>query len=101
MAGKDKIFINYRRSDSGGYAGRLSDSLAAYFGAQRVFRDVTGIAFGHDFERVIDEKLAESGALVVVIGEGWVGATDDDVHALLVENPSRALAFTEPKRPRA
>lgn len=30
-----------------------------------------------------------------------LGATDDDVHALLVENPSRALAFTEPKRPRA
>ena len=29
-----------------------------------------------------------------------LGATDEDVHALLVENPSRALAFTEPKRPR-
>lgn len=39
----DKIFINYRRDGSGGYAGRLADTLAAYFGAGRVFRDVTGI----------------------------------------------------------
>lgn len=78
LARKDKIFINYRRADAGGYAGRLSDSLADYFGPQRVFRDVTGIEFGHDFERVIDEKLEESGALVVMIGDRWAGATDDD-----------------------
>jgi phosphotriesterase-related protein len=30
-----------------------------------------------------------------------LGATDDDVHALMVENPSRALVFSEPKRPHA
>jgi hypothetical protein len=73
---KDKIFINYRRDDAGGFAGRLADSLAAYFGPGRVFRDVTGIDYGDDFERVIDEKLAESGALVVVIGDRWTSATN-------------------------
>jgi phosphotriesterase-related protein len=30
-----------------------------------------------------------------------LGATDEDLHALLVENPSRAFVFSEPKRPRA
>ena len=39
----DKIFINYRRDDAGGFAGRLSDTLANYFGRNRVFRDVTDI----------------------------------------------------------
>ncbi|MBV1690842.1 toll/interleukin-1 receptor domain-containing protein [Novosphingobium sp. G106] len=73
---KDKIFINYRRDDAGGFAGRLADSLTAYFGPGRVFRDVTGIDYGDDFERVIDEKLAESGALVVVIGDRWSSATN-------------------------
>lgn len=68
---KDRIFINYRRDDAGGFAGRLADSLGAYFGADRVFRDVTGIDYGHDFEQVIDAKLAESGAVVVVIGSSW------------------------------
>lgn len=68
---QDRIFINYRRDDTGGYAGRLSDSLAGYFGPDRVFRDVTGIDYGEDFERAIDDKLAESGAVVVVIGDRW------------------------------
>jgi hypothetical protein len=75
---KDSIFINYRRDDAGGFAGRLADSLTAYFGPGRVFRDVTGIDYGDDFERVIDEKLAESGALVVVIGERWASVTKPD-----------------------
>jgi predicted metal-dependent phosphotriesterase family hydrolase len=29
-----------------------------------------------------------------------LGASEEDVHALLVENPSRAFAFSEPQRPR-
>jgi hypothetical protein len=77
-ARNEKIFVNYRREDAGGFAGRLSDSLANYFGQGRVFRDVTGIDYGHDFEKVIDEKLEESGALVVMIGESWTRVTDGD-----------------------
>lgn len=75
---KEKIFINYRRDDAGGYAGRLADSLAAYFGPDRVFRDVTGIDYGHDFERVIDAKLAESGAVVALIGDKWASVTNSE-----------------------
>src|SRR4051812_23388911 len=67
----DKIFINYRRDDAGGFAGRLSDTLTAHFGDERVFRDVTGIDYGHDFERVIDQRVAESCAIVVLIGDKW------------------------------
>jgi len=75
---KDRIFINYRRDDSSGFAGRLSDSLAAYFGPDRIFRDVTGIDYGHDFERVIDDRLSESGAVVVLIGDRWSTVTGAD-----------------------
>jgi hypothetical protein len=74
----DKIFINYRRDDAGGFAGRLSDTLASYFGRNRVFRDVTDIDYGHDFEQVIDQKLSESGAVVVLIGEHWTTVTNNE-----------------------
>jgi hypothetical protein len=77
-AREDKIFINYRREDSGGFAGRLSDSLTAFFGGERVFRDVTGIDYGRDFERVIDERVAESCAIVVLIGDKWTKVTNPD-----------------------
>lgn len=103
---KDKIFINYRRDDAGGFAGRLADSLAAYFGPGRVFRDVTGIDYGDDFERVIDEKLAESGALVVVIGERWSTVTNaegarrlDDPGDYVIREISAALRGTIPVIP--
>lgn len=75
---KDRIFINYRRDDARGFAGRLSDSLAAYFGPDRVFRDVTGIDYGDDFERAIDDKLSESGAVLVVIGDRWTAMAHAD-----------------------
>jgi len=73
---KDRIFINYRRDDSAGYAGRLADSLGAWFGPERIFRDVSGIDYGADFEQAIDSKLEESGAVVVVIGDRWTSAAD-------------------------
>ena len=74
----DKIFINYRREDAGGFAGRLSDTLTAHFGGDRVFRDVTGIDYGHDFERVIDQRVAESCAVVVLIGDKWTSVVNAD-----------------------
>jgi hypothetical protein len=75
---KDRIFINYRREDAAGFAGRLSDTLAAYFGPDRVFRDISGIDYGDDFEQVIDSKLAESGAVLVLIGDKWSLVTGRD-----------------------
>lgn len=74
--GKDKIFVNYRRSDAQGFAGRLADSLTLHFGSDRVFRDVTGINYGQDFEKIIVERIEQACAVVVVIGENWLTATD-------------------------
>lgn len=47
-------------------------------GADRVFRDVTVLNYGDDFEAVIDEKLSESGALIMMIGERWTSVTDSE-----------------------
>ncbi len=74
----DKIFINYRRDDAAGFAGRLSDSLGNYFGRNRVFRDVTDIDYGANFEQAIDQKLSESGAVVVLIGDNWSSVTNEE-----------------------
>jgi hypothetical protein len=46
MAG---IFINYRRDDSRGLAGRLSDHLRRTFGQDAVFMDVDAMKPGSDF----------------------------------------------------
>ncbi len=74
---KDRIFISYRRSDTRGYAGRLEDTLKAYFGKDRVFRDVGGITPGEDFMNKIDESIEGAGALIVLIGPNWLVKNDD------------------------
>jgi len=72
-----RIFISYRREDTQCVAGRLSDSLSAYFGDQRVFRDSDGIAAGERFGGVIDAVLDIADAVVVLTGNQWLTATNE------------------------
>jgi hypothetical protein len=66
------IFISYRREDSAGWAGRLFDGLAAAFGAEAVFLDVTDIGAGTDFARQLEASLEQSALLLAVIGPNWL-----------------------------
>ena len=36
-----KVFLSYRREDSGGYAGRIQDQLVQALGSDILFMDVT------------------------------------------------------------
>lgn len=71
------IFLNYRREDTAGHAGRLFDRLNWRFPG-RVFRDVTGLAYGFDFVKEIERKLADCDVLIVVIGKYWLTLRCDD-----------------------
>lgn len=70
------VFISYRRDDSAGFAGRLTDALEQRLGAGSVFRDVDDIAAGADFGAVIEDSLRRVQAVLVVIGPHWIGTTD-------------------------
>ncbi len=80
------VFISYRRSDSGGHAGRIHDGLVKYYGDGRVFRDIEDIAAGDDFVLAIRETLAKYDVVLVVIGPSWLTLTDDSGHRRL-DNP--------------
>jgi hypothetical protein len=67
-----RLFISYRRSDARGTAGRLSDTLSAYFGDERVFRDIENIEGGADFADVIEQNLQGADAVIVLIGPDWL-----------------------------
>jgi hypothetical protein len=66
------IFLSYRRVDSGGYAGRLADSLEKHFGKGSVFQDVETIVPGSNFIQAIDAAIARCQVLVVLIGNTWL-----------------------------
>jgi hypothetical protein len=67
-----RIFISYRRDDSAGEAGRLADHLQRRFGADRVFLDIETIDPGTDFVQVLQQSLAETAVVLVLIGRQWL-----------------------------
>jgi hypothetical protein len=71
MAGK--IFINYRRDDSIGMAGRLHDRFAHVFGRDKLFMDVDHIPVGSDFVEHLNNQVVECDVVLVVIGPNWLG----------------------------
>jgi hypothetical protein len=75
MAGK--IFINYRRDDSPGTAGRLHDRLAQTFGRNNLFMDVDHIPAGVDFTEYLHSQVAACDVFLAVIGPNWLNAKDE------------------------
>ena len=70
MAGK--IFINYRREDSIGMAGRLHDRLERTFGRANLFMDVDHIPAGIDFVAHLNREVAACDVILVLIGPNWL-----------------------------
>jgi hypothetical protein len=83
---RSAIFVNYRRDDSAGHAGRLFDRLSGRF-PDRVFMDIDKIEPGIDFVGVIEEAVGCCEVLIVVIGRAWLSATDAAGRRRL-DNPS-------------
>lgn len=81
-----KIFVNYRREDAGGYAGRLYEWLSERFGRERVFRDINAIAPGADFVAAIENEVASCEVVLVVIGRQWLACASDGRRRL--DNPN-------------
>jgi hypothetical protein len=70
------IFINYRRNDSEGEAGRLFDDLTSNFSDKSVFMDVAAIEPGRDFRKAIDQSVANCSVLLAIVGMEWLEAKD-------------------------
>jgi TIR domain-containing protein len=70
------IFISYRRSDSADIAGRIYDRLVDRFGKTPIFKDVDSIPLGFDFKEYLGKKVSECNALLAIIGDRWMDASD-------------------------
>jgi CHASE2 domain-containing sensor protein len=68
-----RVFLSYRRDDTGGYAQQLYQPLAEAFGDDRVFMDTQKRRPGEDFWTLIDTKLRRSDCVLAVIGPDWLG----------------------------
>jgi hypothetical protein len=86
-----KIFLCYRREDSGGYTGRVYDRLNQRFPG-RVFMDVAGVGIGTRWAEVIEKTLASCDVFVILIGRRWLER--DPGGTRRIDNPEDSL-YTE------
>lgn len=80
------IFVSYRRQDTCHVAGRLFDRLAERFGRSHVFMDVVSIEPGFDFAEAINDGVSGCDVLLVLIGQSWLSAVDEQGRRRL-DNP--------------
>ena len=80
-----KIFISYRRQDSGANALGISQYLEHEFGGKNVFIDVDMRA-GTKFPVLLEQRLAECKVMLVLVGPEWLDARDEEGHRRL-DNP--------------
>ncbi len=66
-----RVFISYRHNDSEADAGRLYDTLVAELGQETLYKDVENITIGSNWKRAVREALADSAAVLFVMGPAW------------------------------
>ena len=72
-----RITISYRRADSAANTGRIFDRLERHYGSDSVFMDIDAIPLGANYKRHIDETLAKTDFMLVIVGPRWLGPRDD------------------------
>ena len=72
------VFINYRRVDTAGHAGRLDDSLTSRLASAEVFMDIGDIELGVDFEDAITKAVASCEVMLSLIGVRWATVETSD-----------------------
>ncbi len=80
-----KVFVSYRRGDSGGQTGRLVHDLQTRFGPDTFFRDIDDLEPGVDFPEALNRALSQCEAMLVMIGPTW--ATVSDAHGRRLDQP--------------
>ncbi|HEX3054122.1 MAG TPA: SUMF1/EgtB/PvdO family nonheme iron enzyme [Aggregatilineaceae bacterium] len=71
-----RIFISYRRAESGGWVTAIYKELVKHFDPADIFRDIDTIDYGVDFVQEIENAVQQCDVLLAMIGPQWDAITD-------------------------
>jgi hypothetical protein len=86
------VFISYRRTDSGGHAGRIYHHLKTALGPERVFIDTAFGEPGQNYLADLQANLARAATVLVVIGPDWLDVRGPDGGRRL-DNPEDLVRY--------
>src|SRR5215471_4645627 len=82
-----RVFMSYRRADSQDVAGRMFDRLAQHLSRDAVFKDVDSIPAGVAFPEHLQQALADTSAVLVLIGPTFLTSMDSNGRRRLFDDP--------------
>jgi hypothetical protein len=80
-----RIFISYRRADTGTTAARIAERMAKHCGKGNVFFDLHSIHKGADFAREIKLAIEKSDIMLVIMGKEWLSLPDEKGNVRIFE----------------
>jgi hypothetical protein len=83
-----KVFISYRRDDSGWPAHQIHQAISEVLGQDNVFIDVDSIGLGHNFREVLQGWIDKSDVLLALIGPHWIDAVDPRTRQRRLNDPN-------------
>src|SRR5262249_46066821 len=82
-----QVFISYRREDARYPARDMYDALLRHLPRERVFIDVDSIPSGRDFVAILEQRVAECGIMLALIGANWLQSADPGTGKRRLDNP--------------
>lgn len=76
--GKQRVFVSYRRDDTGYVTDAVCDRLATFFGREALFKDIDSIPLGVNFREYLTEAVQRCDVLLALIGRDWLEVGEDD-----------------------
>jgi hypothetical protein len=73
-----RIFINYRRAETQGYAHAIYNQLELHYGSEELCMDIELIRPGWNFAEVLTEVLISCDVMLTLIGPQWLNIKGDD-----------------------
>ena len=83
-----RIFISYRRADTGPEAGRLRTDLVHHFGEQQIFRDKESIPPGVEWREEVRSALTGDTVVLALVGKTWTTGKDASGRRILESSES-------------
>ena len=77
-ASSARIFMSYRRADTGPVVRRIGDRIIGRFGDGAIFRDEVSIPGGTDFPNQIQSALSTCHIVLAIIGNRWMKSPPKD-----------------------
>jgi CHASE2 domain-containing sensor protein len=87
------IFVSYRRDDSFYSVRLLYEHLRRWLPGEAIFLDESDIQAGAQWRQTLEQRLADAGVVLAVIGRQWISLANPETHVRRLDEPDDVVCW--------